>query len=47
MKDSVTYFIDLKSKLSRTLPFPPSNDGLGMDGLSLEQGCKIEWDGEK
>ncbi len=40
MKDSATYFIDPKSKLLGTLPFPPLNDGPGIDGFSPEQGCK-------
>jgi hypothetical protein len=24
----------------RTIPSPPSNDGIGIDGFTLEQGCK-------
>jgi hypothetical protein len=40
IKNLVTYFINLELKMLGIVPFPPSNDGIGRDGFTLEQGCK-------
>jgi len=40
IKNLVTHFVNPKPKMSKVVPCPPSNDGIGIDGFSLEKKCK-------
>jgi hypothetical protein len=36
IKNIITFFVYLELKVTDIVPFPPSNDGLGIDGFSIE-----------
>lgn len=36
IKNSITFFVYLEPKVTDTVPFPPLDDGLGINGFSIE-----------